>query len=95
MVHIPSAMGFILFLIASIAEMGRIPFDFRNLNRNLLQASSQNTVEEIRNVFPFGVCTLVFSLCNSCYIVPGRMVFTVPDFYPGALIPLVSLEYFG
>jgi len=36
MVHILAALGFLLFLIASIAEMGRIPFDFQESEQELV-----------------------------------------------------------
>jgi NADH-quinone oxidoreductase subunit H len=88
-------LGFILFLIASIAEMGRIPFDF--------QESEQELVAGFFTEYS-GMKFAMFFLAEYAHLfaVSGIVVTLflggwngpMPPFIPDFLVPLVSLVYF-
>jgi len=88
-------LGFILFLIASIAEMGRIPFDFQESEQELVAGFfteysgmkfAMFFLAEYAHLF--SVSAIVVTLFLGGWSLPFLTLI------PGALIPLISLGIF-
>lgn len=88
-------LGFILFLIASIAEMGRIPFDFQESESELVAGFfteysgmkfAMFFLAEYAHLF--SVSAIVVTLFLGGWSVPFL------NFFPASLVPIISLVVF-
>ena len=88
-------LGFILFLIASIAEMGRIPFDFQESEQELVAGFFTEYSGMKFAMFFLAEYAHLFSV--SAIVVTlflGGWSFPYLSLLPAALVPLVSLGVF-
>ena len=88
-------LGFILFLIASIAEMGRIPFDFQESEQELVAGFFTEYSGMKFAMFFLAEYAHLFSV--SAIVVTlflGGWSFPYISLLPAALIPIVSLGIF-
>lgn len=88
-------LGFILFLIASIAEMGRIPFDFQESEQELVAGFFTEYSGMKFAMFFLAEYAHLFSV--SAIVVTlflGGWSFPILPYLPAALVPLVSLGVF-
>ncbi|SNQ61167.1 NADH:ubiquinone oxidoreductase, membrane subunit H [Candidatus Methanoperedens nitroreducens] len=88
-------LGFILFLIASIAEMGRIPFDFQESEQELVAGFFTEYSGMKFAMFFLAEYAHLFSV--SAIVVTlflGGWSFPYISLLPAALVPLVSLGVF-
>jgi NADH-quinone oxidoreductase subunit H len=88
-------LGFILFLIASIAEMGRIPFDFQESEQELVAGFFTEYSGIKFAMFFLAEYAHLFSV--SAIVVTlflGGWSFPILPYLPAALIPLVSFVVF-
>lgn len=88
-------LGFVLFLIASIAEMGRIPFDFQESEQELVAGFFTEYSGMKFAMFFLAEYAHLFSV--SAIVVTlflGGWSFPYISLLPAALVPLVSLGVF-
>ncbi|MCX9089015.1 MAG: NADH-quinone oxidoreductase subunit NuoH, partial [Candidatus Methanoperedens sp.] len=88
-------LGFILFLIASIAEMGRIPFDFQESEQELVAGFFTEYSGIKFAMFFLAEYAHLFSV--SAFVVTlflGGWSFPYLSLLPAVLVPLVSLGVF-
>lgn len=88
-------LGFLLFLIASIAEMGRIPFDFQESEQELVAGFFTEYSGMKFAMFFLAEYAHLFSV--SAIVVTlylGGWSFPYLELLPAALIPIVSLGIF-
>lgn len=88
-------LGFILFLIASIAEMGRIPFDFQESESELVAGFFTEYSGMKFAMFFLAEYAHLFSVSGIIVtLFLGGWAFPILPFVPAALVPLVSLGVF-
>lgn len=88
-------LGFVLFLIASIAEMGRIPFDFQESESELIAGFFTEYSGMKFALFFLAEYAHLFAVSGIIVtLFLGGWNGPMPPFIPSIAIPLVSLIYF-
>lgn len=88
-------LGFILFLIASIAEMGRIPFDFQESESELVAGFFTEYSGMKFAMFFLAEYAHLFAVSGIVVtLFLGGWALPILPFVPAALVPLVSLGVF-